>query len=138
MASDSTLRDTMNQGEPGRLPDIDRDVFAGEFVNAMLLAMSATESGVSVTTNVATLANTPLVLWDANATTATATGHKKVLKVSNAFLTANNPPAGSCYWDGGLKVKFNSADAATVAAFKYPKAADASVSYLQRSLGEQD
>ena len=128
----------MNQGEPGRLADLDRDVQAGEFVNAMINAMTATESGVSVTTNVATLAATPVVLWDAKATTATHTGSKQVLKVSNAFLTANNPATGTCYWDGGTKVKFSTVDAATVASFKYPVSTDATCSYLQRTLGEVD
>lgn len=141
MASDSTLRDSMNQGEPGRLADVDRDILMGEFVNAMLLAMAATETSVTVTSNVATLAGTPLVLWDANVSAVSggsATGHKQVQKVSNAFLTANNPAAGTCFWDGGTKVKFSSADLATAAHFKYPKASDASVSYLQRLLNQQN
>jgi hypothetical protein len=138
MASDSTLRDTMNQGEAGRLADVDRVLKVGDLLNALLAAMTATEAGVAATVNVSTLAATPSVLWDAKATTATTTGSKKIRQVSNAFLTANNPPSGECYWDGATKVKFASADVVTVAGFKYAIATDASVSALKHGLGEQD
>jgi|HubBroStandDraft_2_1064218.scaffolds.fasta_scaffold60005_3 hypothetical protein len=136
--SDSNLRATANQGEAGRLADVDRDIQMGEFLNAMINGMTATETGVSVTSNVATLAGTPVVLWDANGTAGTTTGHKQVLKVSAAYLTANNPAAGTCYWNGSTSVKFSSVDAISTAAFKYPKAADVTCSYLQRTLGEVD
>lgn len=138
MASDATLRDTMNQGEAGRLADLDRDLLMGEFFNSRINAMTATEAGVSASSQVCTLAATPLVLWDAKIATGTTTGSKLVRKVSNAFLTANNPPVGSCFWDGSTKVKFNSADNCTTADFKYPKAADTTCSYLQRFMGQQD
>jgi hypothetical protein len=138
MASDTTLRDTMNQGEAQRIADVDRDLRIGDFVNAMINAMTATEAGVTVTTNVATLAASPTVLWDAKATTATSTGSKLVRKVSNAYLVANSPAAGECFWDGATKVKFNAVDAVTAAGFKYPLAADSSCSFLRRSLGQVD
>lgn len=139
MAADSNLRDTMNQGELQRLADIDRDTFMGEVVNAFINGMTATEAGVVVTTNLsAPLAATPLVLWDANATAAASTGKKKINKVSAAYLTANNPPVGECFWNGATGVKFNSADAVTAASYKYPKAADATCSFLQRKLAQSD
>jgi hypothetical protein len=138
MASDSTLRDTMNQGEAGRLADVDRALKTGDILNALLAAMTATEAGVTVTTNVATLAAVPSGFWDAKATTATTTGSKKIRRCSAAFLTANNPPAGECLWDGALKVKFASADVVTVAGFKYSVTTDASVSAMKHGLDEQD
>ncbi len=138
MAADATLRDTMNQGEAQRLPDVDRDVQMGELINALINDMSNTETSVTVTSNVATLANTPQALFDAKISAGTSTGSKKILKVTNAFLTANNPAAGSCYWDGGVKVKFNATDAGTAAHFKYSRAADVSCGYLQRALNQQD
>lgn len=138
MASDSTLRDTMNQGESQRVADIDRDFKQGELINALLNALANTETSVTVTANVATLANTPLVVWDAKVSAGTSTGSKLVRKVSNAFLTANAPAAGECFWDGGVKVKFNAVDAATAAHFKYPLAADSSCSFMRRVLGQVD
>lgn len=138
MAADSNLRATMNQGEAQRLADIDRDVGIGDLVNALINAMSNTETSVTVTTNVATLANKPAYLLDAKVSAGTSTGSKMILKVSNAYLTANNPAAGTCFWDGNTKVKFASADAATAAHFKYTQAGDSTCSYLQRALGQQD
>lgn len=138
MASDATLRDSMNQSEPGRQLDVLRDIQVGDLLNALVAAMSATEAGVSASSQVCTLAGTPTVLWDAKIATGGTTGSKKVLRVSNAFLTANSPPVGSCFWDGSTKVKFNATDNCTTADFKYPKAADATVGYFQRALGQQD
>lgn len=141
MASDSNLRGTMNQGEPARLADVDRDFQLGEVWNALIIAMAATESSVTVTSNVATLAHTPQQLLDCNVATVSsgsATGHKLLRKVSNAFLTNNDPPAGSCFWDGATKVKFSSSDLASTAHFKYTQSTDATCSYLQRTLNQQD
>lgn len=139
--ADASLRETMNQGEAQRLADLDRELMIGEFINSRINAMTATEAGIAVTTNVSTLAATPLVLWDAKVATVSggaATGSKKVLKVSDAYLTANNPAAGTCFWNGDKKVKFASADLAATADFKYPKAADATCSFMQRTLGQID
>lgn len=136
MASDSNLRGTMNQGEAQRLADIDRDIGIGDLVNSLINAMSNTETSVTVTSNVATLANKPAYLFDAKVSAGTTTGSKQILKVSNAFLVANTPAAGTCYWDGNTKVKFSSTDGATAAHFKYTQASDSTCSYLQRSLGQ--
>lgn len=138
MSADSTFRDTMNQGEAGRLADVDRALLIGEFFNAMINAMANTETSVTITSNVATLTNVPAVLWDAKISAGTTTGSKRVLRVSNAYLTANAPAVGDCFWDGAKSVKFNSADAGSAAHFKYPQTTDSSCSFLRRSLGMTD
>lgn len=138
MASDTTLRDTMNQGEAVRLPDVDRDMKQGELINALINALANTETSVTITSNVATLAGSPLVLWDAKISAGTTVGSKLVRKVSNAFLTANAPAAGECFWDGATKVKFNAVDAGSAAHFKYPLVGDSSCSFLRRVLGQVD
>jgi hypothetical protein len=138
MAADTTLRDTMNQGEAGRLPDVDREIKIGDLLNALINALANTETSVTVTSNVATLAATPVQLWDAKISAGTTVGSKRVLRVSNAYLTANAPAVGDCFWDGATKVKFNAADNGSAAHFKYSISTDSSCSEFRRALAMTD
>lgn len=105
---------------------------------ALLSVGGVTEAAVTVTTNVATLANQPRALIAVVGTAGTSTGMKKLLKGPVTGPTAIVPPAGSCVWDGGVKVLFNTADAITAASFLYSRDANTTVSLLQRDVGEQD
>lgn len=105
---------------------------------AVVAAGGYTETGVTVTSNVATLANTPSFLYVAAIATGTTTGVKKLLKGPVSGPNVVTPPPGSATWDGGKKVLFASADAASTANFLYATAADTTASLLQRRLTEQD
>jgi hypothetical protein len=133
----STIRDELNQGPANRIGAIFRDLGLGEILSLIIGALTATETGVTVTANVATLANQPSTLIQANATTATATGEKLLLKGPITGPNAVVPAAGQAVWDGGKKVLFAAADVVTVAKFTYPTAATVTPSLLQRSVGEQ-
>jgi hypothetical protein len=133
-----SLRDTLNNGEPGRVNDVARSLGLGSLLNALIAAMAGTETGVVPASNVATLANQPEFLLDANVTAGTTVGHKKLLKGPITGPAAITPAAGQCVWDGGKKVLFAAADGATAVTFRYTQATDVTVSFLQRDLGEQD
>lgn len=129
-----TLRTELNSQSPNRANSAFNQAAVGEALNLLLSGATYTETGVTVTTNVATLANQPSALFDANGTTATSTGSKKLLKGPITGAGAIVPAAGECVWDGGVKVLFNSVDAVTVAKFLYARAANATMSLLQRDM----
>lgn len=133
-----SLRTTLNNGDANRLPDALRSIGLGDLLNLLLPDMTFTETGVAVTTNVATLAAQPQNLYVVNATTATSTGVKTLLKGPISGAKAIVPAAGQCVWDGAKKVLFNAADAATVAKFLYSTSADVTISLLQREIGQSD
>lgn len=106
---------------------------------ALLSAAGVTEAAVTVTANVATLANQPKALLAVVGTTETGTTHmKKLLRGPITGPGALVPTAGQAVWDGAKKVLFATADVVTVAAFLYTKATDATISSFQRDIGEQD
>ena len=99
---------------------------------AALSVSRTTETGVTVTSNVATLANAPSALFDINGTAGGSTG-RKVFRVGP--ITGPNalvPAAGQAVWDGATKVLFSAVDAITTADFQYAKAADATIAALLR------
>jgi len=134
MAAESTIRDSLNSGNPNRVADVFRSLQFGDLLNLLLSGLTATETGVSVTSNVATLANQPTSLVLVNATTATSTGIKSVRQGPISGPGALVPVPGEAIWDGNKKVLFNTADAVTVAAFTYAKASDVTRSGLSQPL----
>jgi hypothetical protein len=132
------IRDTLNNGEANRLADAWRSINVGDLLNMLLAGATFTETGVAVTTNVATLANQPSALYIINATTATTGGVKQLLKGPITGPKALVPATGQAVWDGGKKVLFATADVVTVAKFLYAQAADVTASILQRTVGEID
>jgi len=138
MAAETTLRDSLNTQNPNRAASAAQDLELGELMTLLINGLTATETGVAVTTHVATLATTPTQLFQVNATTATVTGVKKLLKGrTDPDGTIQPVPAtGEATWNGGTKVRFATADVATVASFTYASAATSTPSYLRRAIGE--
>lgn len=135
------LRDVLNQTNPNNTFSALRQIGLGDLLNLLLKALTVTESGVTVTSNIATLANAPNPnsFYAAKATTATTTGYKEIIRGTISGSTVTPVPAtGQCVWDGNLKVAFAAADVVSVASFTYESAADtAVVSCLQNQLGNQ-
>lgn len=98
---------------------------------ALIAAGGATEQGVTVTSNVATLAARPSTLITINATAGTTTGVKQLLVGPITGQNAIAPLPGQAVWDGNVKVLFSTADAVTTADFLYTKTSDTTVSVLQ-------
>jgi len=109
-------------------------------LNLLLAAVrgigGVTEQGVTVTSNVATLANQPSAVVSVIATTGTTTGSKTLLQGPISGAGAIVPASGQVVWDGGKKILFAAVDAITVADFAYTTAADATVTALQRDIGQ--
>lgn len=124
-----TLQNILDNGDANRVVDALRKIGFGSLLNKVVAGMTYTETGVSATTNVGTLANQPSARpFSVNATTATATGEKIVRQGPVSGTGALVPNAGEVIWDGGKKLLFNVADNVTVFKALYATAADAVVS----------
>jgi len=134
MAAETTLRDSLNTVDPNRLAEVLRLMGFGEMLNLLLSALTATETGVTVTANVATLANVPSSFVLINGTAGTSTGIKTLRQGAISGPNAVPPVAGEAVWDGAKKVLFSTADAITTAAFTYATAANVSRSILAQPL----
>jgi len=132
------IRDTLNLGDANRLSAAFAKIGLGDLLNLLITAMTATEAGVTVTTNKATLANQPSSLYQINATAGTTTGIKKLLRGPITGANAIVPLTGQAVWDGNVSVLFATADAVTAASFTYARAANVTASILQRDIEEQD
>lgn len=135
-AQNPNLRDSLNDSaQPGRLADVFRSLGLGDLVGLLIRGLTATETGVSVSTNAAVLANIPAHVFQVNATTATSTGIK-TLRVGKIGTVV--PAAGECVWEPGTKnIVFAAADVVTVASFTYSTGTEAT-SVLPRLVGEVD
>lgn len=136
-----SLRDELNNADPNRLADAFRlgpSIGLGDLLNKVIAGLTATETGVTPASNVATLANQPSSLFQVNVTAGTSTGVKKLKKGPITGPKAITPAAGECVWDGGKKVLFAAADGATAVSFTYATAADVTCSILSRVLGQSD
>lgn len=139
MGAETTLRDSFNSSDPNRIDAANRDLGLGELLTLVIKGLTATETGVTPSSDVATLANQPSKMFQINATAGTSTGIKKLLigPITGGGAVVPNP--GEAVWDGGLKVLFNHADAITAASFTYAKADGTDkASALLRAIGEQD
>ena len=135
MSAESTMRDSLNSGDPNRIADVFRKIGFGDLLNALVSALSATETGLSASTNVVTLANQPSFLPSkVNATAGTTTGVKTVRQGAISGPNAVAPVTGECVWDGGKKILFAAVDAVTTASVTYTKSADTSASNLSQAL----
>lgn len=131
-----SLKDVLNTADPNREDDAFRELGIGSVLNLLLRTQTATESGVTVTSSVMTLANQPEFLLDVNATAGTTTGRKKLRKGPITGPQKITPATGECVWDGGKKILFATVDAVTTASALYTQATDAQVSFLQRDAGQ--
>lgn len=135
------LRATLNAGDANRVDSALQTIKLGDLLNNLITSRTPTESSVTVTSNVATLANQPSSLFQVNVATVSggsATGVKTLLKGPITGAGAIVPAAGQCVWDGGKKVLFATADLAATAHFTYATDADVTCSLLQRDIGERD
>ena len=142
MSAESTLRDSLNTADPNRNDVAMQDLQHGEVLNLLLRTQTPTEAALVPATDVITMAATPKALLDVNVATSGGafTGRKKLLK---GFTAADGtirpvPAAGQATWDGATKVRLAAADLALTVNVLYTTEALSSVSYLQRSIGEQD
>jgi hypothetical protein len=133
-----SLRDDLNTSLPGRFPDASKSVGMGDLLNALVTAMTPTETGVSPASNIATLANQPSTLFQVKATAGTTTGVKQLLKGPITGPKAITPATGQVVWDGGKKLLFAAADAVTAVSATYAQATDVTASLFQRTIGESD
>lgn len=131
----ATMRELLNQSNLNQLADVLGDIEFGELLTLVIQGLTATEAGVVPAAHVATLANQPSAMFQINATTATVTGIKKLLKGPITGEDAVVPRTGEAVWDGGVKVLFAAADAVTAASFTYARSTNSS-SVLQRDLGQ--
>lgn len=131
-----SLRDVLNASDPNRNDSALQELGQGDLLNLVIKGLTATETGVSVSSSVATLAAQPATLFDINATAGTTTGHKKLRKGPITGSQKITPATGEAVWDGGTKVLFATVDAVTTAAFTYSKTTDTTASILQRDQGQ--
>jgi hypothetical protein len=113
----STVRDGLNSNVLGIQADAIAKVPLGELFAILLPALTFTETGVSVTSNVATLAAKPSALVIVQATAGSVQGVKKLVRDPLHVLAT-----GEAYWDGNLIVNFAAIDAVSAAKFLYAKA----------------
>jgi hypothetical protein len=132
-----TVRDQLNGVEvANNLPDLAVSVQLGEVLTFLLEKASFTETGISVTSNVATLANQPTQIFMAvGITSAPASTTKTLLKGPISGTGAIVPATGQCVWDGAKKVLFAAGDLAATASFTYATATDAA-SVTAKLLGQ--
>lgn len=138
-AQQPNLRDSLNASmQPQRLADVLKDLRLGDLLALLIRMITATETGVTPASNVATLANVPTLMLQINATTATVTGVKTLLIGPITGAGAIVPATGFAVWSPGTKkVLFAAADAVTAASFTYSVGTEA-VSILPRQLGQVD
>lgn len=121
------IRDTLNSGNLNQIGDATQAIKLGSILSYLISKATPTESSVTVTSNVATLAAKPEVLLQCNVATVgsgSATGVKKLRRGPITGAGAVVPAAGECVWDGGTKVLFATTDVAATAHFTYVVATD--------------
>jgi hypothetical protein len=126
------LRDDINNANPNFIADLLRRLGLGELLVFLLNAATFTETALTVTASKMTLAAIPTALFRVNATTATTTGEKKLIKGPITGPNAIVPATGECVWDGATTILFAAADVVTVGKALYSKAADVSPSCLKQ------
>ena len=137
MGAETTLRDSLNTAQPDRISPALHSVGFGDLLNALIVGATATETGLSTTSNVGTLSHTPSSLFDVKATAGTTTGHKELLQGPITGAGAIVPATGQVVWDGGVKLLFATVDAVTTFQATYAQATDPSCSLLQRAIGQE-
>lgn len=129
------LRDTLNQSGSNQLADAFRDIKIGELLSYIVALLGFTETGITVTANIATLANAPTAMFQLTAATGTVTGVKKMLRGPISGEDAVIPITGEAVWDGGTRVLFAAADVVATASFTYARATNLA-SVTMRDMGQ--
>lgn len=131
-----SLRDVLNASDPNRNDSALQELAQGDLLNLIIKGLTPTESAVTVTSNVATLAATPATFLDINAVGGTTQGRKKLRKGPITGPQKITPATGEAVWDGATKVLFATVDAVSSANFTYSKTTDTTCSILQRDQGQ--
>ena len=124
--STSSLQAVLDSGNLNDLADVAAKAGLGTMLAYACSKMGYTETGISVTTNVATLANAPTTngLFQVVATAGTTQGVKKLRKGPTTGASAIVPATGECVWDGAKSVLFAAVDAVSAASFTYAVSTD--------------
>jgi hypothetical protein len=130
-----SMRAEANTGPENRMMDILREIGFGDLLNLLITALAATETGIAITANVATLAAQPTTLFQVLGVAGTA-GAKTILKGPITGPQKVTPAPGFVVWDGGKKLLFNVADLNTTATITYATAANVTCSVLARDIGQ--
>ncbi len=132
-----SLRDDLNQGDPNRLGDVNRDVKMGEAMALLLASLTPTQSSVAVSTTAytATLSATPTQIFQVNCTAGTVTGVKELLQGPITGEDAITPLTGQVVWNGGVTLKFAAADLVSATHVTYA-VSTTKASILMKDLGE--
>lgn len=135
--STSSVRDQLNGVQlPNNLADLAASIGLGELLSYAVNKMGFTETGIAVTSDVATLAATPVGLFQCvGITGGGASTVKKLLRGPISGVGAIVPASGECVWDGGTHVLFAAADLAATASFTYSLATDLA-SCTMKALGQ--
>lgn len=130
-----SIRNEMNQGPENRMNDALRELGIGDLVGKLILGLTATEAGATITSNVCTMAAQPSYLWSVQGIGGTA-GERVILKGPISGPQKITPAPGQVVWDGGKKLLFNIADANTTCALRYATAADTTPGVTAREIGQ--
>lgn len=133
-----SLRALLDSVPPNSTFDMLRELPFGSLLNALIKALTFTETGIVPSSNVGVLANQPssLGVLRVLATAETGTTHEKEVLIGPITGTqALVPGAGVCVWDGGKNILFNATDAVTAFSTFYLKDSDTTAGVLQRSPG---
>jgi hypothetical protein len=124
--SNSSLQAVLDSGNLNDIADAAGKLGLGTLLGYLVAKATATESGVSPASNVATLANAPVAngLFQVNATAGTTTGIKKLRQGPITGPSALVPATGECVWDGAKSVLFAAVDAVSAASFTYAVSTD--------------
>lgn len=133
MAAEDTLRDSLNTADPNRLSAALQEINLGDLLTTLISLAAGTETSLSPSSNVVTLAVVPNEVFQVNVTAGT-TGIRKLLKGPQTIA----PAAGEAVWTPGTRlIKFSSADTNTTVSVTYSRSTD-KASILLRNIGEQD
>lgn len=139
-----TLRETLNNGDANRLPNVFGDGKLGSLMAMLIAGLTPTEAGVVPTTtnpswDFLNLANAAQVVAQVNATAGTFTG---ILALKINPDDNDLPSSGEVFWDGPgtTRLRFAKADAITAVSITYARAdaGNLACSLLDRTLGQRD
>jgi hypothetical protein len=120
-----SVQAALNSGNPNQLGDAVAACQLGNILSLAIKSMSATESGVTVTTYLtAPIANQPVALLQVVGIASAVRTVKKLRKGPVSGAGALVPAAGEVIWDGGLHLLFAAADLATTCELTYTVATD--------------
>lgn len=132
------MREELNGGNINRLGDLANAVDLGDLLAFLVQKAAATETGITPSSDVATLAAPAKKVFHLNATAGTFTGILD-LKIGDSTVS---PSSGEAVWagPGNDEIRLNSADAITALSAWYSRTDEANVemTLTSRRLGQHD